>query len=81
IGFLSTKHHISDLVGLPEVYVPETAGSERQIVAIMDAVADEIAQRGLEPTLRDRRASLYFDSTYEQDEFKFNPYGVVRLTK
>ncbi|MBY5804571.1 hypothetical protein ELI49_26355 (plasmid) [Rhizobium ruizarguesonis] len=69
------------LVGLPEVYVPETAGSERQIVAIMDAVADEIAQRGLEPTLRDRRASLSFDSTYEPDEFKFNPYGVVRLPK
>ncbi|TBY55963.1 hypothetical protein E0H59_08340 [Rhizobium leguminosarum bv. viciae] len=69
------------LIGLPEVYVPETAGSERQIVAIMDAVADEIAQRGLEPTLRDRRASLSFDSTYEPDEFKFNPYGIVRLTK
>ncbi|MGO7385185.1 hypothetical protein ELH80_26620 (plasmid) [Rhizobium ruizarguesonis] len=69
------------LVGLPEVYVPETAGSERQIVAIMDAVADEIARRGLEPTLRDRRASLSFDSTYEVDEFKFNPYGIVRLPK
>ncbi|RXT29899.1 hypothetical protein B5P46_02235 [Rhizobium leguminosarum] len=69
------------LVGLPEVYVPESAGSERQIVAIMDAVADEIAQRGLEPTLKERRASLSFDSTYEVDEFKFNPYGVVRLPK
>ncbi|MGO7770965.1 hypothetical protein ACC736_39825, partial [Rhizobium ruizarguesonis] len=31
----------------------------------------EIAQRGLEPTLRDRRESLSFDSTYEPDEFKF----------
>ncbi|NEH59789.1 hypothetical protein GR198_29115 [Rhizobium leguminosarum] len=69
------------LVGLPEVYVPETAGSERQIVAIMDAVADEIARRGLEPTLKERRASLSFDSTYEPDEFKFNPYGIVRLPK
>ncbi|MBY3136829.1 hypothetical protein [Rhizobium laguerreae] len=69
------------LVGLPEVYVPESAGSERQIVAIMDAVADEITQRGLEPTLEGRRASLSFDSTYEADEFKFNPYGIVRLPK
>ncbi|TBY85123.1 hypothetical protein [Rhizobium leguminosarum] len=67
------------LVGLPEVYVPETVGSERQIVAIMDAVADEITQRGLEPTLKERRAGLSFDSTYEVDEFKFNPYGIVRL--
>ncbi|MGO7047767.1 hypothetical protein ACCT08_24630 [Rhizobium johnstonii] len=69
------------LVGLPEVYVPETAGSERQIVAIMDAVADEIAQQGLEPTLKERRASLSFDSTYEPDEFKFNPYGIVKLPR
>jgi len=69
------------LVGLPEVYVPQTAGSERQVVAIMDAVADEIAGRGLEQTLKDRRASLSFDSTYEVDEYKFNPYGVVRLAE
>ncbi|RWY90631.1 hypothetical protein EHI44_03680 [Rhizobium leguminosarum] len=69
------------LVGLPEVYVPETAGSERQIVAIIDAVADEIAQQGLEPTLKGRRAGLSFDSTYAVDEFKFNPYGIVRLPK
>lgn len=27
------------LVGLPDIYVPETAGSERQVVAIIDAVA------------------------------------------
>lgn len=67
------------LVGLPEVYVPETAGSERQVVAIIDAVAEEIAGRGLEPTLKQRKASLSFDSTYEVDEFKFNPYGIVRL--
>ncbi|PDT16629.1 hypothetical protein CO670_11745 [Rhizobium sp. J15] len=67
------------LVGLPEVYVPDTAGSERQIVAIMDAVADEIAREGLEATLKARGASLSFESTYEVDEFKFNPYGIVKL--
>lgn len=67
------------LVGLPDVYVPDTAGSERQIVAIIDAVAEEIAGRGLDPTLKERRASLSFNSTYEVDEFKFNPYGIVRL--
>ncbi|ULJ81968.1 hypothetical protein MF410_31690 (plasmid) [Rhizobium sp. C104] len=67
------------LVGLPDVYVPDTEGSERQIVAIMDAVADEIAEQGLESTLKARRASLSFNSTYEVDEYKFNPYGIVRL--
>ncbi|MBB2682493.1 UNVERIFIED_ORG: hypothetical protein GGD47_000062 [Rhizobium etli] len=67
------------LVGLPEVYVPETAGSERKVVAIMDAVADEIGEQGLDPTLKARGARLSFDSTYEVDEFKFNPYGIVKL--
>ncbi|MBB4196189.1 hypothetical protein GGE45_004139 [Rhizobium aethiopicum] len=67
------------LVGLPEVYVRETSGSERQVVAIMDAVADEIGKQGLDPTLKARGASLSFDSTYGVDEFKFNPYGIVKL--
>lgn len=69
------------LVGLPEVYVPETAYNERQVVAIIDAVAEEIAGRGLDLTLKERHASLSFDSTYEVDEFKFNPYGIVRLAE
>ncbi|MBX5136397.1 hypothetical protein HJB79_25455 [Rhizobium lentis] len=67
------------LVGLPEVYVPETSGSESQVVAIMDAVADEIGKQGLDPTLKARGASLSFDSSYDVDEFKFNPYGIVKL--
>jgi hypothetical protein len=67
------------LVGLPEVYVPKSHGSEREAVAVMDAVADDIARRGLEPTLRDRGATLSFASTYAEDDFKFNPYGIVKL--
>jgi hypothetical protein len=67
------------LVGLPEVYVPKSHGSEREAVALMDAVADEITQRGLEPTLKERGASLSFASTYAEDDFKFNPFGIVRL--
>lgn len=67
------------LVGQPEVYVPKSRGNEREVVAIMDAVADDIAQRGLKPTLKDRRATLSFESDYEEDEFKFNPYGTVKL--
>jgi hypothetical protein len=67
------------LVGLPEVYVPKSHGSEREAVAVMDAVADEITQRGLQPTLRGRGASLSFASIYAEDDFKFNPYGTVKL--
>ncbi|WP_410492169.1 hypothetical protein [Bosea sp. 685] len=67
------------LVGLPEVYAPKSLGSERAVVALMDEVADEIAKRGLEVTLRERKASHSFASTYDEDEFKFNPYGIVRL--
>ncbi|ANK95384.1 MULTISPECIES: hypothetical protein [Rhizobium] len=67
------------LVGLPEVYVPETAGSQRQVVAIIDAVADEIGKQGLDRTLKARGASLSFDSAYDVDEFKFNPYGIVKV--
>lgn len=67
------------LVGLPEVYAPKSLGSERAVVALMDEVADEIARRGLETTLRERKASRSFASTYDEDEFKFNPYGIVRL--
>lgn len=69
------------LVGLPEVYVPQSLGSEMLIVNLMDAVADEIAQRGLVEVLKERRAKLTFTSTYEDDDFKFNPFGIVRLSR
>ncbi|CAM5438105.1 hypothetical protein MAUB1S_07402 [Mycolicibacterium aubagnense] len=67
------------LVGLPEVYVPISQASEREAVATMDAVADEIATQGLEAILKKRGASLSFESQYAEDEFKFNPYGTVKL--
>lgn len=69
------------LVGLPEVYVPASVGAEMQAVALMDTVADEMAQRGLAPVLKERRGTLAFASTYAEDEFKFNPYGIVRLAR
>ena len=45
----------------------------------MDAVADDLAQRGLGQVLRDRKAALSFESDYKPTEFKFNPYGIVQL--
>jgi hypothetical protein len=67
------------LVGLPEVYVARTHGSARAAVAAMDAVADELKQRDLKDVLRDRRATLSFESDYKPGDFKFNPYGIVYL--
>lgn len=69
------------LVGLPEVYVPQSLGTELQVVALMDAVAHEMAQRGVPQVLKERRATLAFTSSYEEDDFKFNPYGIVRLAR
>lgn len=80
---LSAKDYLESvgfhLVGLPEVYVPISQASERESVATMDAVADEIAAQGLEAILRKRGASLSLESQYAEDEFKFNPYGTVKL--
>ena len=67
------------LMGLPEVYVARAYGSDRAAVAAMDAVADELTQRELKDVLRDRKATLSFESDYETHDFKFNPYGIVRL--
>jgi hypothetical protein len=70
------------LVGLPEVYVPNTAvRTDRDAVALMDLVADELAADGVEAVLA-RRAKLDMTSSYEGGfEFKINPYGHVQLPK
>ena len=67
------------LVGLPEVYVAKTHGSDRDAVRIMDEIADAMAERGIDATLRDRNLKLSRDSDYAEDDFKFNPYGIVRI--
>jgi hypothetical protein len=67
------------LVGLPEVYIPKSRGTDREGSALMDTVADEIARNGLAPTLKARSASLSFKTDYAEDDFKFNPYGIVKL--
>lgn len=69
------------LVGLPEVYVPDSLGSEMQAVALMDAVADEMAQSGPTRVLKERRGTISFGSSYDEDDFKFNPFGIVKLAR
>ncbi|MCC8968270.1 hypothetical protein H8A95_39745 [Bradyrhizobium sp. Pear76] len=67
------------LVGLPEVYVAKAYGSEREVVALMDEAGDRLAQCGLEAVLADRKAQLSYETSYEPDDFKFNPYGIVTI--
>ena len=45
----------------------------------MDAVADEMKQRGVQAVVRDRKATLSFESSYKEDDFKFDPYGIVYI--
>lgn len=46
----------------------------------MDAVADEIVRQGIDATLHARDALLVDDGSHDEDDFKFNPYGIVRLS-
>jgi hypothetical protein len=69
------------LVGLPEVYVAKNLGKTLEVVALMDAVADEMTQRGIDAVVRDRKATLSFASGYAPDDFKFNPNGIVHVDR
>ena len=69
------------LVGLPEIYVAKAYGSERQAIAVMDSIADDMAKRSVETVLRERRATLSYASSYKEDDFKFNPYGIARIER
>lgn len=50
-----------------------------KIAALMDDVAEQMAREGVEATLKGRRASLADDTRYEEDEYKFNPFGVATI--
>ena len=67
------------LVGLPEVYVANSLGGEWDAVHLIDNAADEMAQHGIEPTLGKRKLSVSYESSYAEDDFKFNPYGIVHI--
>jgi hypothetical protein len=69
------------LVGLPEVYVAKTLGTDLEKAAMMDAIADEMKQRGVQTVVRERKATLSFDSNYREDDFKFDPYDIVYIDR
>ncbi len=69
------------LVGLPEVYVAKNLGKTLEVVALMDAVADDMTRRGVDAVLKERKAMLSFASDYAPDDFKFDPYGIVHVDR
>lgn len=86
-GMASVGFH---LVGLPDVLIPVGRKDDRQpstnaeqlkIAALIDEIADQMAREGVEAALTDRHAALSDDTRYEEDEYKFNPFGVVTMTK
>lgn len=74
--FESVGYH---LVGLPDVYVAKSRGTDRSAVMLMEEIADAMAERGIETTLRDRKLALSREQDYAEGDFKFNPYGIVRI--
>ncbi|MET3154555.1 hypothetical protein ABIE85_000130 [Bradyrhizobium diazoefficiens] len=67
------------LVGLPEIYVAKSRGNEWSAVMLMEEIANAMAARGIDPTLRDRKLTLSREQDYADDDFKFNPYGIIRI--
>ena len=67
------------LVGLPEIYVAKARGNEWSAVMLMDEIANAMAEHGIDATLHDRKLTLSREQDYAEDDFKFNPYGIVRI--
>ena len=69
----------SSLGKLPEVYVAKSRGSDLDAVKLMDEIANAMAEHGIDAALRDRNLSLSRKQDYAENDFKFNPYGIVRV--
>ena len=84
-GMASVGFH---LVGLPDIEVgfirkdenlPSTNPEQLKIAALMDDIADQMARDGVETTVTAHHAALSNDRRYEDDSYKFNPFGVVSI--
>ncbi|MER8583604.1 hypothetical protein NKG95_33900 [Mesorhizobium sp. M1423] len=69
------------LVGLPEVFVSRSLSDDELVLSsIIDRVADEMFTEGIGLTLARNNGILLPIEAYEEDDFKFNPYGGVYLS-
>ncbi|MER8762171.1 MULTISPECIES: hypothetical protein [unclassified Mesorhizobium] len=68
------------LVGLPEVFAPRSLSDDELVLSsIIDRVADEMFTEGVGLSLVRNNGILLPIEAYEEDDFKFNPYGAVYL--
>ena len=68
------------LVGLPDLFVPSNSFmDELALSAMIDSVADEMASDGVEAVVTRYGAELTAIDQYEEDDFKYNPFGGVHL--
>lgn len=68
------------LVGLPEVLVPSSSPLDELVLsAVIDSVADEMASDGIEKVVIRYGAELKAINQYEEEDFKYNPFGGVHL--
>ncbi|WP_246754604.1 MULTISPECIES: hypothetical protein [Rhizobium] len=54
---------------------PSTDAEQLKSAALIDDIADQMTREGVETALADRYAALSDDTRYEEDEYKFNPFG------
>lgn len=68
------------LVGLPEVFVPRSLSNDDLVLtSTIDRVADEIFAEGIPVILARYGAVLLSVDDYDEDDFKYNPYGAIYL--
>lgn len=68
------------LVGLPEIYVPRgISDDDLTLSSTIDRVADELFVHGVEKILTHYSAMLLPVDGYDEDDFKYNPYGAIYL--
>ena len=52
-----------------------------EVVTLMDEVADDLTKRGVDAVLKERKAALTYATDYAEDDFKFNPYGIIHIDR
>jgi hypothetical protein len=65
------------LVGLPDLSIDDDLGGALELSHAMDAVSDHLVRHGVEATILLVEGELDEDIDHDEDDFKFNPYGVL----
>lgn len=76
------------LVGLPDIVIEDvklanprlyTNGDQIEIASFIDAIATRMTENGIVDTIARDKYSLSDDERYEDDSYKFNPFGIVTI--